>query len=293
MNISETPSKPFNHILFGFLACLGVFFFYQLFGGGAVAFLLFIKHTDWIWLVQGAGQVIFMLLPALLIMRYSPLGKVGLLRIGGKATGLQWIAGLCGILSVQIFVTGLSPLQEALIPESLMEVYKTIQSQIESMYALIIGGTGITNLIKGLVVAAVIPAFSEEILFRGVMQASLERMYSPMKAILWTGVIFGLIHFNPTEIIPLVGIGVYLGILAYYTQSLHLPIAAHFLNNAIAVAGMNLLGSNSSTLSGQEIGLPLAGLLCTSGLAGIVVASIVVVRQGRMVSVVEEGEVRG
>ncbi len=289
MNIPEISSKSFNHLLFGFLACLGIFFFYQIFGGGAVAFLLLFKQTDWTWLVQGSGQVVFMLLPAILVMRYSPLGKSGLLRMGGRTTGLQWVAGLCGILSVQIFVTGLAPLQEALVPESLMDVYKNIQSQIENIYASILGGTGIVNLIKGLLVGALVPAFSEELLFRGVMQASLERVYSPMKAIVWTGILFGIIHFNPTDIIPLIGIGVYLGILAYYTQSLRLPIAAHFLNNAIAVVGMNLLGSKSSTLTGQDIGLPLAGLLCTSGLAGIVVASIVVVRQGKREEVVEEG----
>ncbi|MBK9248474.1 MAG: CPBP family intramembrane metalloprotease [Ignavibacteria bacterium] len=289
MNTPEIHNKPFNHIVFGFVACLGVFFFYQLFGGGAVAFLLLFKQTEWIWLVQGTGQFLFMLIPAILVMRYSPLGKIGLLRLGGHTTAMQWVAGLCGVLSIQIFITGFAPLQEALVPESLMDVYKNMQTQMENIYMTILGGVGIISFLKGLLAGAIIPSFSEEILFRGVMQSSLERVFSPLKAILWSGVIFGIIHFNPTYIIPLIGIGIYLGILAYYTQSLFLPIAAHFLNNLIAVVGMNFFDERSMAISSVEISLPIAGLLCTTGLVGIVVASIVVVRQGKIVSPAEDG----
>ena len=58
---------------------------------------------------------------------------------------------------------------------------------------------------------------------------------SPVVAAVLAGTIFGLYHVNPFEIVPLVGLGVFFGFLRYRSQSLLMPIAAHFFNNLMAV----------------------------------------------------------
>lgn len=274
---STVTRRNFNHLAFGLGIALGIFFLYQLMGGGMAGIMLFTGYKEWLWLAQGIGQVVFMLIPAILVMKYSPLGHHGLLRFEGQTTKIQWIAGIVGILAFQLFADSFTTLQEQLIPQSIMPLYENMKQQMESMYATLLGGGGGINIVKGMVIGAIIPAISEEILFRGVMQRSLEQVWSPVRAILWTSVIFGFIHFNPTDIISLVLIGGYLGVLAYSTQSLALPITAHFLNNAIAVVALNLTEVNTIE---QPDGTPLliAGLLSTSGLAAASVAAMVVWR---------------
>jgi len=274
----ETTHKHFKHLAFGLGVGLGVFFLYQLLGGGSVAILLLTNSKEWIWLVQGIGQILFMLLPALILSKYSPLGKTGLLRLKGHTSLKQWIAGLLGILAMQVFASSLSLIQELLIPESIMPLYVALKQQMELLYTMLLGGGGIINLTKGLLIGALIPAVSEEVLFRGVIQRSLEEELSPLRAILWTGTIFGVIHFNPTDIIGLIVIGIYIGVLAYSTRSLLLPIAVHFVNNAIAVVAMNVNNGNSSDLP-NGIPIWIAGLLCTSSFAVVVLCARLVLKE--------------
>ena len=58
---------------------------------------------------------------------------------------------------------------------------------------------------------------------------------SPHVAILITAFLFSAIHFHFQGIIPRFVLGVLLGYLFYWSNSLWLPILAHFVNNAQAV----------------------------------------------------------
>lgn len=267
----------FKHVAFGLGAGLGIFFLYQLFGGGLVGVMLLTNNKEWIWLLQGIGQVVFMLLPTVIIMKYSPLERRGLLRLKGHTTLQQWGAGIVGIIVFQLFAGSFSTLQEQSIPQSLLPFYENLKQQMESIYTMLLGGGGGVNIIKGLAIGALIPAVSEEVLFRGLLQRSLEQELSPFKSILWTGIIFGVIHFNPTDIISLILIGIYIGILAYSTRSLLLPIAVHLLNNAIAIMAMNLTEGNSTDLP-DGIPMWIVGLLCSSSIAIVVLCARIVLR---------------
>ena len=71
--------------------------------------------------------------------------------------------------------------------------------------------------------------------FRGLIQKIFERLMSPIVSAILAGTIFGLYHMNPFEVVPLIGLGVFFGLLRYRSQSLLLPMSAHFLNNLMAV----------------------------------------------------------
>ena len=86
-----------------------------------------------------------------------------------------------------------------------------------------------------ILIVAVVPAIVEELLFRGLIQKIFERLMSPVVSAVLAGTIFGLFHVNPFEIVPLVGLGVFFGLLRYRSQSLLVPITAHFFNNLMAV----------------------------------------------------------
>jgi uncharacterized protein len=82
-----------------------------------------------------------------------------------------------------------------------------------------------------IVVAA--PIF-EELLFRGVILNGFLKRYSPMKAILLSSFLFGLIHLNPWQFITAFGLGLMLGWLYWKTGSLLPCIFLHYVNNALA-----------------------------------------------------------
>jgi membrane protease YdiL (CAAX protease family) len=239
--LTVAPVKPFAHAQYGYAAVLCIFLMYQFAGGALHSALRSVQSGAVAAVLQGLGQAMFMLIPALFVMRYSPLKTDGLMRLGGQVTGFQWILGLLGIFGVQLFDAGFVVMQERLIPTALQPAFQQLRqwsNLVEQAYRDLFAGTTAMEAVRALLVGAVVPAFAEEILFRGVFQRSLEEVRSPRRAITITALFFGLLHFNPMSFVPLVAIGLYLGFLAYYTQSLALPIVAHFLSNAIAIVAL-------------------------------------------------------
>ena len=83
---------------------------------------------------------------------------------------------------------------------------------------------------------ALLPAIGEEWLFRGMIQPLTARITKNMGvAIVITAILFSAVHFQFLTFFPRVILGIVLGYLYYYGESLWLPIAAHFVNNLIAL----------------------------------------------------------
>ena len=92
------------------------------------------------------------------------------------------------------------------------------------------------DLLYTLLVIAIVPALGEELLFRGYIQQKIVKyLKNPHLAILITAFLFGLIHLDFQAIIPRFFLGIVLGYLFFWSDSLWLPILAHFVNNAQAV----------------------------------------------------------
>ena len=87
---------------------------------------------------------------------------------------------------------------------------------------------GATMILLAVIMA---PVF-EEIVFRGIIQKGLiNKGVAPMKAILFSSLIFGLVHGNPWQLVGAVLLGCVLGLVYYKTKSLFLPILLHAFNN--------------------------------------------------------------
>ena len=87
-----------------------------------------------------------------------------------------------------------------------------------------------------LMVVAILPAICEEFLFRGVFQRLfIEWTRNKHIGIIVAAVIFSFFHLQFLGFIPRFLLGVYFGYLLIWSNTLWLPIAAHFINNAFAV----------------------------------------------------------
>lgn len=88
----------------------------------------------------------------------------------------------------------------------------------------------------GVVLIAVIaffPGFFEELAYRGFLQRGLMTRFSPIYAIIIVSVIFGIVHIEPRSITLSTIMGIWLGIIAWKTNSIWMTVICHAFINGI------------------------------------------------------------
>jgi len=92
------------------------------------------------------------------------------------------------------------------------------------------------GLALNLLVIALIPALGEELLFRGLLQRLLGEWTGNIHVgVFLTAVIFSALHLQFFGFLPRFLLGLMLGYLLEISQSLWVPVFAHFVNNATLV----------------------------------------------------------
>jgi uncharacterized protein len=238
--LSFMDRHAIHPLLFAFASLVFVFLLYQV-GGGFMAFLIagatsITRDNVWTmrWLTL-AGQLCFILIPTLLLARlFAPrLREVFQFRVPGLR---ESTLALLALFSLQRVFEAYMFFQERVpMPEILREIVEPVKKMFEELTKVLLRADSPAELLAVILVVAVVPAIVEEMLFRGLIQKIFERLMSPVVSAVLAGTIFGLYHLNPFDVVPLVGLGVFFGLLRYRSQSLLVPIAAHFFNNLMAV----------------------------------------------------------
>ncbi len=86
-----------------------------------------------------------------------------------------------------------------------------------------------------IIVACVIPAFTEELAFRGTIVQSLAREKNKLASLAITGALFAVFHMNPAQTLHQFVLGAFMALLAYRSGSLWTSVIVHLLNNTTAV----------------------------------------------------------
>lgn len=111
------------------------------------------------------------------------------------------------------------------------------------------------DLIINLGVIALIPAIGEELLFRGLLQGTFTRWTgSKHWGIIVTAVLFSALHLQFFGFLPRMMMGILFGYLLLWTQSLWIPITAHFINNSLAVLTFFLMSKGTVSKDIENIG---------------------------------------
>jgi membrane protease YdiL (CAAX protease family) len=97
------------------------------------------------------------------------------------------------------------------------------------------GTTGVVLLVLIVVIGAPIV---EELFFRGLVLRSIENRFGTTWAVIGSGVVFGLVHFEAIQLPALVLFGLVLGYLAVRTGRLGAGIVAHMAFNAWTVVAL-------------------------------------------------------
>ena len=222
------------------------------------------------------GQLLFILAPTLLFARLlnRRWSEVFWWKIPSFRETAFMILGLISLqqlLEVYLFVQDLIPL-----PEPLQKILGSMRDMYREMLKNVVKAESIPELMVVISIAAVVPSFVEEMLFRGVVQKAMERAFQPLVAVLVTGVIFGAFHLDLFDVVPLIAIGCYLSFLRWRSKSIVLPIVAHFLNNLAAVISVYMGMGYETKLSTTELGISntIAAVTQTVAFGGLFALSL-------------------
>jgi len=86
----------------------------------------------------------------------------------------------------------------------------------------------------GIFAVSILGPILEEMLFRGAVTRELLARYTPTKAIIISGLIFGLFHINPAQVVPATISGFVLAWLYWRTKSIVPGIVIHIMNNSLS-----------------------------------------------------------
>jgi membrane protease YdiL (CAAX protease family) len=121
-------------------------------------------------------------------------------------------------------------------------------------------------LVVTLAATAVGPGIVEEVWCRGFLGRGLIARYGLIPGVLWTSLLFGLLHMDPAYAVVTAAMGVYLHFVFLACRSLAAPIFLHTCNNGLAVlASLNpqvlpVLAADAPGLSLVSYGLAAAVL---------------------------------
>ncbi len=239
------------------VVCLVVIFIlYQLVGGTITYIVAGSKVTRENVMLHRAltltGQVIFILLPTLLFARVMTPRLTTVFPWRMPRTGETIFAVLSLLFLQQLAQTYLFFQDRLPLPDEVSRLLAPFREMIEHMVRVLVTAESVPELAFVVLVIAVVPAVTEEMLFRGLIQSGFERMLSPARAAIVSGVIFGAFHFNPFALVPLMALGAFFGLLRMRSQSIVLAMTAHFLNNVLAVIVAHFRMEDELVLSGTR-----------------------------------------
>ncbi len=168
------------------------------------------------------AQICVYLLPCAFFLAFSSLREGFSVRDLGFSLAPLRLTGFC-IASLFALVVG-----GMLIKYSTYLIFGTVSSSAISVSAS-------NDILYVMLSGVVIPAITEELLFRGVLYGAYEKKLGGIGAILITSVLFAFIHFDTVNFASYLYAGLVLGIAACVTRSVFAPLLLHLLNNFICI----------------------------------------------------------
>ena len=174
---------------------------------------------------------------------------------------VQWQNILLAVVIMICAVPGINLLADlnsrVELPKSLEFIEQILKSQEEAAAALterFLQADNIGGLLLNIGLMVLLPAFSEELSFRGTLQQIIykdqngkEQSTKVHLAIWITAFIFSAIHMQFYGFVPRMLLGAMFGYVFVWSGSLWVPITMHFVNNGLAVLVYYLMGESENT----------------------------------------------
>lgn len=198
-------------------------------------------------LIQALGTVALFVLPAMVVAwrlsrhivgRYSTTKKMRMWwhldRMPSLGTTLAWI-GLIVLASPAVNM--LSDLNQQIhLPWPELEHYfRAKENEASTFTQLFLIPLAPSDLVVNLLLMAILPAFAEEIFFRGTLLR-----YNKHVAVWTVAILFSAAHMQMYGFIPRTLLGAMMGYAYIWTGSLWMPMLMHATNNTVAVLSFHI-----------------------------------------------------
>lgn len=263
---NSAPLANINPALFIILSLGVIFVTYQIFGG-IISYALTgpdmgskIKDIKYFRIIISFSQFMLILVPVIVLNLLRGDNSQNTFRLN-KPDYKIFIISIIGILVIQPFLQFYIVLQNKIIfslpfGTDFLNKIKEFFDLLEAMVMEVVKSHSRVEFMTVVFVIAVTPAICEEFLFRGLILTNLLKFLRPVLAIIFTGLIFALFHFDPFNLVPLIILGIYITIASYASNSIYTAIVLHFINNFISAMGVYVLGeeftSSTKNVSPEE-----------------------------------------
>ncbi|MBL0357688.1 MAG: CPBP family intramembrane metalloprotease [Chitinophagaceae bacterium] len=201
-------------------------------------------------ITQSAAAIFLFLIPAVLYARICHVKAM-------QHFGFHNLVNSKQVILVMVIMTACLPLVSMLqdittmLPwsKAALQEFKAAEDSFNKQVVVIARMNGIGDYFITVFVIALLPAITEELLFRGALQNLLSRwLKKPVLAIIITSVLFSAMHGSYLGFLSRFVLGFMLGWMYYRTGNIWLNIIAHFFNNAAAATSLYL-----STKVGSQV----------------------------------------
>lgn len=180
---------------------------------------------------------------------------------------MQWAAAMmfaiAAIPGINLLAMWNAQISLANFWPALDRLLRTIEEQNAAVLKQLMCTANTGGLCLNLLIIALGAAVSEEFLFRGTLQHTLQQHCGVHVAVWITAFLFSAVHLQFFGFVPRMLLGAAFGYMLVWSGSLWVPIMAHFLNNAYVVIGafaaahgiineatIDILGTHSTTMLG-------------------------------------------
>lgn len=171
------------------------------------------------------------------------------------------LIGLVTMIAAYFAVEMLASANESivyLLPKSTQHWILKFETEANGQMKNILSMKSSAELLMTVLLAGALPAISEELFFRGVLQKLFIQIFkSAWPGIIFTAFLFSAFHMQFMGFIPRMALGIILGALYWYSGSIYTSMLGHFIFNSINVFLIYLkvadLDSNSSISPGYML----------------------------------------
>lgn len=147
------------------------------------------------------------------------------------------------------------------LPQWMLQMEDSTAGMLEA----IVSKENFYEIIINVFLIAVIPGIGEELMFRGVIQQQIGRIFKEEHVQVWvSAAIFSAIHMQFQGFLARMILGALLGYLLVWTRSLWVPMIVHFLNNGLQIIGLYVMNVKPSDMEkigqGDTIKWTIAGI---------------------------------
>jgi membrane protease YdiL (CAAX protease family) len=159
------------------------------------------------------------------------------LGLKAPANNGYWIAGIALLILAIPFTNLLGQLnQQVQFPKAIEEWMKKSEDDASKAIKALLSHNTIKDLLLNLIFIAGLAAVGEELVFRGMIQRLLIKVFkSPWAGIIVSAILFSAIHMQFYGFLPRFALGILLGAIYWYSGSLYAAMLAHFVYDGFVI----------------------------------------------------------